>query len=85
MNTFLILISFTVRIGIALLTRTFFQPDEYFQCLEPAHNLAFGYGHLTWEWVSPKPVRTLAYPAVWALVYKILWFFGLDSTSLIVS
>ena len=33
-----------------LLPQTFFQPDEYYQALEPAHHLVFGYGHLTWEW-----------------------------------
>lgn len=32
------------------LPQTFFQPDEFYQALEPAHRLVFGYGHLTWEW-----------------------------------
>lgn len=34
----------------SLLSQTFFQPDEFFQALEPAHHLVFGYGQLTWEW-----------------------------------
>ena len=40
------------RVGNALAVITFFNPDEYWQSLEPAHRLAFGYGHLTWEWVA---------------------------------
>lgn len=61
-----------VRILIALSTRTFFQPDEYFQSIEPAHHAVFGYGHLTWEWLVPRPIRSIAYPALnvpifWAL------------------
>lgn len=36
----------------ALCVRTFFQPDEYFQALEPAWNLAFGDGSGAWlTWV----------------------------------
>jgi len=41
------------RISNALLLRTFFQPDEYFQALEPAWELAFGQGGGAWiTWVS---------------------------------
>ncbi|WVQ85533.1 hypothetical protein IAT38_007699 [Cryptococcus sp. DSM 104549] len=35
---------------------TYFQPDEFYQALEPAHNHVFGYGYLTWEW-RDLPVR----------------------------
>jgi hypothetical protein len=46
-----LIIALAVRLLPALLLgQTFFQPDEYYQSLEPAHSLAFGYGHLTWEW-----------------------------------
>lgn len=31
-----------VRAGQALLLHTYFNPDEYWQCLEVAHYLAFG-------------------------------------------
>lgn len=45
------LVALTLRILPALiLPQTAFQPDEFWQSLEPAHVLAFGYGHLTWEW-----------------------------------
>lgn len=30
--------------------KTFFQPDEFYQSLEPAHRLVWGTGYETWEW-----------------------------------
>jgi hypothetical protein len=40
------------RICNALLIRTFFQPDEYFQSLEPAWDIAFGPASGAWiTWV----------------------------------
>jgi GPI mannosyltransferase 3 len=35
----------TFRILNALVVRTAFNPDEFWQCGEIAHSLAFGYGH----------------------------------------
>jgi len=43
---------FVFRCMNSLLVRTAFNPDEYWQSLEVAHNLVFGYGHLTWEWAQ---------------------------------
>jgi phosphatidylinositol glycan class B len=41
------------RLANALSLRTFFQPDEYFQALEPAWRLAFGPDAGAWiTWVS---------------------------------
>jgi phosphatidylinositol glycan class B len=42
----------------ALAVRTFFQPDEYFQSLEPAWQMAFGPQSGAWiTWVSsPNPI-----------------------------
>ena len=49
-NILLFLIGF--RLLNALTTRTFFQPDEYFQALEPAWQLAFGEDAGAWiTWV----------------------------------
>ena len=36
-------VSTSVRVIHALLLQTYFNPDEYWQCLEIAHQLAFGY------------------------------------------
>ncbi|KAK7415085.1 glycosylphosphatidylinositol anchor biosynthesis [Neonectria punicea] len=49
---------------------TFFQPDEYFQALEPAWNLAFGSqsgAWLTWEW--KYQLRSSLHPALFSGVY----------------
>lgn len=44
-----------VRILCAFTISTFFQPDEYFQSLEPAWELAFGKSSGAWiTWVSEK-------------------------------
>ncbi|XP_015120305.1 GPI mannosyltransferase 3 [Diachasma alloeum] len=51
-------------------------PDEYWQSLEVAHNLAFGYGHLTWEW--RHSIRSYIYPFLISILYKILELLGLD-------
>lgn len=43
----------TIRLINALTIRTFFQPDEYFQSLEPAWQLAFGEDSGAWlTWVG---------------------------------
>ena len=72
------------RVLISLVTQTFFQPDEYFQSLEVAHHAVFGYGHLTWEWLSPKPIRSILYPALNIPIYWILKITDLDDTRLLV-
>jgi phosphatidylinositol glycan class B len=50
-DVWLFLLAF--RFANALLVRTFFQPDEYFQSLEPAWQMAFGSESGAWiTWVS---------------------------------
>ncbi|KAL9007394.1 MAG: hypothetical protein Q9173_007325 [Seirophora scorigena] len=64
----LFLIAF--RILNALSIRTFFQPDEYFQSLEPAWQIAFGPDSgawITWEWKNQ--LRSAIHPALFAGVY----------------
>lgn len=73
-------VSLGIRIGIAVLTRTVFQPDEYFQSLEPAFRVVFGHGHLTWEWLSQNPIRSIIYPALNIPVYWLLKATGLAHT-----
>jgi phosphatidylinositol glycan class B len=49
------------RIVNALTLRTFFQPDEYFQSLEPAWQLAFGADSGAWiTWVNSS-LRSLSH------------------------
>jgi Alg9-like mannosyltransferase family len=77
-------IAICLRIAVALLSVTYFQPDEYFQSLEPAHHLVFGYGHLTWEWRIRPPIRSIFFPMLFTPVYWLLKVLGLDETYLLV-
>lgn len=61
----------------ALLVHTYFNPDEHWQALEVAHRVVFGYGHLTWEW--EKGIRSYLHPMIFALLYKTLAIFKLDT------
>ncbi|KAI0115188.1 glycosyltransferase family 22 protein [Daldinia grandis] len=64
---------FAVRFINALCVRTFFQPDEYFQALEPAWNLVFGDDSgawLTWEW--KHQLRSSIHPTIFAFGYWIV-------------
>lgn len=54
-NALLFLVAF--RLVNAFCLRTFFQPDEFFQSLEPAWQLAFGGHRGAWmTWVGPIPL-----------------------------
>ncbi|KAL1612548.1 glycosylphosphatidylinositol anchor biosynthesis [Paraconiothyrium brasiliense] len=69
LSVFALLLAF--RIVNALTLRTFFQPDEFFQSLEPAWQLAFGQhaqACITWEWTAQ--LRSSLHPELFALVYK---------------
>ncbi|PHZ11348.1 uncharacterized protein RHIMIDRAFT_23257 [Rhizopus microsporus ATCC 52813] len=67
----------------AYFTRTYDNPDEYWQGQEVAHNLVFGYGYLTWEW--QEKIRSYAHPLSIAFVYKLVQILRLDNTDLLVS
>ncbi|GAA5903644.1 hypothetical protein JCM8208_003643 [Rhodotorula glutinis] len=43
-------LALALRLANAGLSRAFFQPDEYWQALEPAHRWVWGFGWATWEW-----------------------------------
>ncbi|XP_048812839.1 GPI mannosyltransferase 3 [Lagopus muta] len=64
------------------LVRTSFVPDEYWQSLEVAHRLVFGYGHLTWEWAHG--LRGYPYPLFFACIYRALQLLGEDDVQLLI-
>ncbi|KAK2725054.1 GPI mannosyltransferase 3-like isoform X2 [Artemia franciscana] len=64
------------RIFAAVFVRTFYNPDEFFQSMEVAHRMAFGYGAITWEW--KEGLRSFLYPLIISFVYWILEALGLD-------
>ena len=59
---------------LACATLTYFQPDEYWQSLEVAHRMVYGYGYLTWEWRNGAQTATLT-----SLLSKDGWRSSLDS------
>lgn len=63
---------FLFRLVNCLLLSTYFVPDEYYQSVEVAHEMVFGYGHLTWEWRRDRPMRTVVYPGMFALPLYLL-------------
>ncbi|XP_068623014.1 GPI mannosyltransferase 3 isoform X2 [Battus philenor] len=73
---------FVVRILSVFLVQTYYVPDEYWQSLEVAHKQVFGYGVLTWEW--QKGIRSYLYPSIFAALYAVLKFTGLDSPEAVV-
>lgn len=58
---------FSIRLINSLTINTFFQADEYWQALEPAHRAIFGYGYLTWEW--QLGLRSYLHPLLYMLPY----------------
>ncbi|XP_034699487.1 GPI mannosyltransferase 3 isoform X1 [Vitis riparia] len=76
-STKTLMVCLTVRMANSLLVQTYFNPDEHWQALEVAHNIAFGYGHLTWEW--KKGIRSYLHPMVFASLYKVLALCHLDT------
>ncbi|KAF2421510.1 hypothetical protein EJ08DRAFT_597430 [Tothia fuscella] len=69
-HVFLLLLAF--RIANALTVKTFFQPDEYYQSLEPAWRLAFGPksgAWITWEWRNQ--LRSSLHPVLFAGIYRV--------------
>lgn len=77
-----LLIILFVRILSVFVVKTWYVPDEYWQSLEVAHKLVFGFGELTWEW--QKGIRSYLYPGVFAIFYSILKFTRLDYPEVVV-
>ena len=69
------------RLVNAFTINTFFQADEYWQALEPAHAMVFGYGYLTWEW--KLGLRSFLHPLLYVVPYKFVDYFNLDYTYLL--
>ncbi|KAI8338676.1 Alg9-like mannosyltransferase family-domain-containing protein [Chlamydoabsidia padenii] len=67
----------------ASLTKTFDNPDEFWQSTEVAHRLVFGSGYLTWEWIHG--IRSYFHPLIFAGLYKLMQICHLDTPSLMVS
>nr|XP_031833263.1 GPI mannosyltransferase 3 [Nomia melanderi] len=64
------------RLSSVFLVQTAHVPDEYWQSLEVAHHLTFGYGYLTWEWIVH--IRNYIYPFFISIIFQILALVRLD-------
>lgn len=80
-NTLFLLVVW--RLMSVFVVQTFHVPDEYWQSLEVAHRLAFGYGYLTWEWRAK--IRSYIYPFLVSILYRLLAMARLDSPILLTS
>ncbi|KAL4893864.1 Alg9-like mannosyltransferase family-domain-containing protein [Aspergillus ambiguus] len=72
MSTSPLLLLLALRLLNALSLHTFFQPDEFFQSLEPAYQLAFGDNQgawITWEW--RHHLRSSLHPLLFSGVYAV--------------
>ena len=68
------------RIINACLVQTFFQPDEFFQSLEVAHALVFGYGWKTWEWRDSAAIRSPLHALLFVPGYALVKSLGLEES-----
>lgn len=81
-NFDILCIFLTIRLCSVYLVQTFFVPDEYWQSLEVAHRISFGYGYLTWEW--KEGIRSYIYPLIISCFYTVLKIFNLDEAVFLV-
>lgn len=70
------------RVTSVFIVQTYHVPDEYWQSLEVAHKLSFGYGYLTWEWIVG--IRSYMYPFLISLLFSLLKLLNLDNTTLLI-
>lgn len=75
-KSFILVIFLLYRWWNAYMTRTFDNPDEYWQGNEVAHRIVFGYGYITWEWIHQ--LRSYFHPLLLASVYKVVALLKLD-------
>lgn len=81
-NLLAVVIFLAIRWLSVFFVNTWFVPDEYWQSLEVAHKLVYGYGYLTWEWTHG--IRSYIHPLIIALFYKFFNLIQLDSAQLLI-
>eukprot|EP01137_Pigoraptor_chileana_P028814 Opistho-2@13174 len=81
-DTKILAILVALRLLNAIAVRTWFVPDEYWQSLEVAHKIVFGYGYETWEW--NLGVRSYIHPLMFAVLYKALQLLNLDTAAALI-
>ena len=82
-STLLYTTALLVRISSVFLVQTSYVPDEYWQSIEVAHRMSFGYGYLTWEW--QEGIRGFTHPFIFTIFYKMLSMLQLDLPEILVT
>jgi len=77
-----LLLLLTVRLGMGLLSWTWYVPDETWQSVEVAHRLVYGRGELTWEW--EEGIRSYLHPLLCSVPLALLKITGLDTQYLVI-
>lgn len=72
----------TVRLFHLYIVRSWYVPDEYWQSLEIAHYITFGYGYRTWEWIVG--IRSYITISWIILLYNTLKLFSLDTLQFLI-
>ncbi|VVC37827.1 GPI mannosyltransferase [Cinara cedri] len=72
----------TIRLCHLYIVRSWYVPDEYWQSLEIAHYITFGFGYRTWEWIVG--IRSYISISWIVIVYKTLQFFSMDTVQLLI-
>lgn len=72
-----------IRILNALVLRTYFDADEYWQTIEVAHRQVFGYGWLTWEW--HVGLRSYLYVLPFIGYFQLLKMLGADGINWLIT
>jgi len=68
------------RIGTALICRTTFVPDEYYQSVEVAYHHVFQRGITAWEWNDEHAIRSHVYVLPYILLFRIGKLLGISHT-----
>lgn len=72
------------RVLLATLCNSAFHPDEFFQSVEIAHDIVFGFGWKTWEWQPETAIRSPLHALVFVPGYSLVKILGLQRTGAIV-
>ena len=72
------------RLFLAINSRSRFHADEHQQSVEVAYHMVFGGGWLPWEWNPNHALRQVFHPLIYAVIFKLLNFFRMDYTTIII-
>ncbi|KAF0749462.1 GPI mannosyltransferase 3 [Aphis craccivora] len=72
----------SIRLFHLYIVHSWYVPDEYWQSLEIAHYITFGFGYRTWEWIVG--IRSYISVSWIVIIYQILKYFSLDTLQLLI-